>query len=414
MALRFDLYAAGVLAPGIGSLAELLALRRGAVLPTSAPLELPSPQALPAAERRRASQVVRLTLACAEQVLRTSPFPADALRMVFASDEGTGEVCQRMLEALATAQPVSALLFHNSVHNAPSGYLSIGWQNRQSATSVSLGCESFASGLLCAATEACGSGQPVLFVAYDPAMTEPMRSLLPVAHATATAWVIAASGTLPANGEAALASFELSLLPTALEPAALEPAAPPAWLPAAWHANSSAQGLVALALLDATQPQSSCEFRLGAQRLRIERLPGNGPLLDRSQIERRIPHAGAMCLLDAVRRWDATTIACEAGAPTAAHPLARSGIVPAIAAVEDAAQAAAVHGALLDAADTPRAGRLAKLIEVELPVAALDAGALTVHAELLSRVEAGCMYRFEVSDRRGCVARGRLLVAFQV
>ena len=417
MKLQFDLYAVGVLAPGIGSLADLLALRRGAVLPTSAPLELPSPSALPAAERRRASQVVRLTLACAEQVLRTSPFPTDALRMVFASDEGTGEVCQRMLEALATAQPVSALLFHNSVHNAPSGYLSISWRNRQSATSVSLGCESFASGLLCAATEACGSGQPVLFVAYDPAMTEPMRSLLPVAHATATAWVIASSGTLPANGEAALASFELSLVAAANEsaaiaPAAIEPAAP-AWLPAAWRANSSAQGLVALALLDATQPQSSCEFRLGAQRLRIERLPGNGPLLDRSQIERRIPHAGAMCLLDAVRRWDATTIACEAGAPTAAHPLARSGVVPAIAAVEYAAQAAAVHGALLDAADTPRSGRLAKLIEVELPVAALDAGALTVHAELLSRVEAGCMYRFEVCDQRGGVARGRLLVAFQ-
>ena len=412
MKLQFDLYAVGVLAPGIGSLADLLALRRGAVLPTSAPLELPSPSALPAAERRRASQVVRLTLACAEQVLRTSPFAADALRLVFASDEGTGEVCQGMLEALATAQPVSPLLFHNSVHNAPSGSLSIAWRNRQSATSVSLGCESFAAGLLCAVTEAATSGEPVLFVAYDPAMTEPMRSLLPVAHATATAWVIAA-GALPDNGQAALASFELSLAPAALEPAGLKPTPSPAWLPAAWHANSSAQGLIALALLDATQAESGCAFRLGEQWLRIDRRPGNASVLNRSQIERRIPHAGAMCLLDTVLRWDATTIACEAGAPSAAHPLARAGSVPAIAAVEYAAQAAAVHGALLDATATPRSGRLAKLIEVELPVAALDAGALAVHAELLARGDAGCMYRFEVTDPSGCVARGRLLVAFQ-
>jgi predicted hotdog family 3-hydroxylacyl-ACP dehydratase len=373
-------------------------------------LELPSPKALPANERRRASQVVRLTLACAEQVLQTSPFPVDQLRMVFASDEGTGEVCQQMLEALATTRLVSPLLFHNSVHNAPSGYLSIGYQNRQSAASVSLGQESFASGLLCAASEACSSGQPVLFLAYDPPMTEPMCSLLPVVQATATAWIIA-SGSEPASGQAALASFELSLHPTAT------PAdqALPAWLPAAWAANSSARGLVALALLGETQEHAACELRLGAQVLRIERVNGVAGMLTRSQIQSRIPHAGAMCLLDSVQRWDATTIICQAAAPTADHPLARAQGVPAVAAVEYAAQAAAVHGSLLDETDSPRDGMLAKLTEVELCAAGLDeaGGPLTIRAELLSRVASGCMYRFEVSDQRACVARGRLLVAFQ-
>lgn len=275
MALRFSLYAVGVLAPGIASVAELLALRRGAgtfATPSStAALELPSPPALPANERRRASQVVRLTLACAEQALRASPFAVDALRMVFASDEGTGEVCQQMLEALTMPQPgpmsVSPLLFHNSVHNAPSGYLSIGYRNRQSATSVSLGRESFASGLLCAASEARTSGQPVLFVAYDPAMTEPMRSLLPVVHPTASAWIIA-SGCEPANGQAELACFELSLVGAKPKP----PQSLPEWLPAEWAANSSALGLVALGLLDDTEPRGVCELSLGSQVLRIERV----------------------------------------------------------------------------------------------------------------------------------------------
>ena len=270
MVLPFDLYAAGVLAPGIGSLAELFALRRNGLAgaDASAALELPSPQALPANERRRASQVVRLTLACAEQALRTSPFPADALRMVFASDEGTGEVCQQILETLATTRQVSPLLFHNSVHNAPSGYFSIAYQNRQSATSVSLGQESFASGLLCAASEACVSGQPVLLLAYDPAMTEPLDSLLPVTWPTASAWIIG-SGLAPASGQAALASFELSLRPAIAPDPAL-----PAWLPAAWAANSSAQSLVVLSLLDDVQDRRACELRLGAQRLRIERVNG--------------------------------------------------------------------------------------------------------------------------------------------
>lgn len=265
MALQFNLYAAGVLAPGIGSLSELLALRRGARALADAPaLVLPSPAVLPANERRRASQVVRLTLACAEQALAASPFAADALRLVFVSDEGTGEVCQQMLEALAATRQVSPLLFHNSVHNAPSGYFSIGYQNRQSATSVSLGQQSFASGLLCAASEACTSGQPVLLVAYDPAMTTPLSELLPVTQAMANAWIIDAGA-----GRSALASFALSLHSATIE---IDPPLP-AWLPAAWGANSSAQGLVVLGLLDETQ-ESRCELRVGAQLLRIERVGG--------------------------------------------------------------------------------------------------------------------------------------------
>lgn len=270
MALRFNLHSVGVLAPGIGSLAELLALRSRGGASSHAALELPSPAALPANERRRASQAVRLTLACAEQALRDSPFAADTLRMVFASDEGTGEVCQQMLETLATTRQVSPLLFHNSVHNAPSGYFSIGYRNRQSATSVSLGAQSFASGLLCAASEASVTGQPVLLLAYDPAMTGPMNALLPVVQATATAWVIDANETT-AQSRSVLGSFELSLHAAAGDAGA----ALPAWLPATWAANSSVQSLTALAMLGDSETRT-CELRLGAQMLRIARVSG-GP-----------------------------------------------------------------------------------------------------------------------------------------
>jgi predicted hotdog family 3-hydroxylacyl-ACP dehydratase len=137
-------------------------------------------------------------------------------------------------------------------------------------------------------------------------------------------------------------------------------------------------------------------------------------MLTRAQIEVRIPHAGSMVLLDRLVRYDETRIVCEAAAPTPEHPLARAEGLPAVAAVEYAAQAAALHGALLDGNSEPRHGMLAKLSEVELIGGCLEAtsSALTVQAELLVRGALGCMYSFTVHDEQGWGARGRLLVAF--
>ena len=270
MRLRFVLYSAGVLAPNVSSLSELLTLFRTGEAGISRPQELPSPTVLPANERRHASQVVRLALACAEQAMRTSPYAPDQLRCVFASDEGTGEVCQQMLEALATTRQVSPLLFSNSVHNAPSGYFSIAYQNHQPAVSLSMGRESFVSGLLCAVSEAATSGQPVLFLAYDSPLPEPMRSLLPIEQATATAWIIGSSAKSKAThtsvrspAQTPLGTFEVSLHPADTR----SDYAPLSWLPLPWGANGSAQSFAVLALL--ADGHGSCEFALGAQRVSV-------------------------------------------------------------------------------------------------------------------------------------------------
>lgn len=137
-------------------------------------------------------------------------------------------------------------------------------------------------------------------------------------------------------------------------------------------------------------------------------------MLSRAQIEARIPHAGSMCLLDRVERWDETNIVCQAAAPTAGHPLATAQGVPVVAAIEYAAQAAALHGALLDGQSNARKGMLAKIADVELFAERLDdaSGDLSVQAELLVRSASGCIYSFKVHDANGCRARGRLLVAF--
>jgi predicted hotdog family 3-hydroxylacyl-ACP dehydratase len=135
---------------------------------------------------------------------------------------------------------------------------------------------------------------------------------------------------------------------------------------------------------------------------------------DRARIQQLVPHAGAMCLLDAVTHWDAAQITCSSAEPAASHPLARDGVVPAIAAAEYAAQATAVHGALLDDASRPRAGMLAKLMDVDLHSACFppDGGPVTVNAKLLSRSGGGCLYAFDVASLGRPIASGRLMVAF--
>lgn len=134
--------------------------------------------------------------------------------------------------------------------------------------------------------------------------------------------------------------------------------------------------------------------------------------LEREAIARLVPHAGAMCLIDEVSDWGPAAIRCSSAAPGPGHPLARQGRVPAIVAAEYAAQATAVHGALLEPADPPRAGLLATLMDVELAVATLPgSGTLSIRAELLGRSDAGCLYRFEVASAATPVASGRLLVA---
>lgn len=135
---------------------------------------------------------------------------------------------------------------------------------------------------------------------------------------------------------------------------------------------------------------------------------------DHPRIEQLVPHGGVMCLLDAVTQWDATRITCSSAGPGASHPLARDGVVPAIAAAEYAAQATAVHGALLDDARASRAGMLAKLMDVDLHSACFPTGAgpVTVNATLLGRLGNGCLYAFEVGGAGQVIASGRLMVAF--
>ncbi len=137
-------------------------------------------------------------------------------------------------------------------------------------------------------------------------------------------------------------------------------------------------------------------------------------MLDHAGIAARIPHQGAMCLLAAVVDWSETAISCRAVSHAdPANPLRADGRLGAAAGIEYAAQAMAVHGALLAAAgERPRRGYLASVRAVALHVDRLDdlPGELAITAERLSGDGNHILYRFAVAHAGRSLVEGRAAV----
>jgi predicted hotdog family 3-hydroxylacyl-ACP dehydratase len=128
-----------------------------------------------------------------------------------------------------------------------------------------------------------------------------------------------------------------------------------------------------------------------------------------------IPHQGPMCLLDAVLTCDERHIVCQAiGHRDTDHPLRTPLGLLAPVAIEYAAQAMALHGALNAKPGVQgRPGFLASARGVRLHVARLDdvPGALQVSVEHLAGDERQALYRFAVCDDAGrALVEGRATV----
>lgn len=141
-------------------------------------------------------------------------------------------------------------------------------------------------------------------------------------------------------------------------------------------------------------------------------------MLNREEIARRVPHQGAMCLLDRVSAWTPEHIECEATSHrSAANPLRAHGRLGIACGIEYAAQAMAVHGSLVAQAQpspssSPRAGYLASVRGVQLHARRLDdvEGALKVSARRLVGDGNTIVYSFEVASGQGPLLSGRATV----
>jgi predicted hotdog family 3-hydroxylacyl-ACP dehydratase len=127
--------------------------------------------------------------------------------------------------------------------------------------------------------------------------------------------------------------------------------------------------------------------------------------LNHERIAGLIPHQGTMCLLARLERWSDTSIDCSADSHRdAANPLRTVSGLLAPASVEYAAQAMALHGALVAKGDAdPAPGYLASIRDVTLHVARLDTveGDLFIHAERQAGSGNIVSYAFDVRDARG-------------
>jgi predicted hotdog family 3-hydroxylacyl-ACP dehydratase len=136
--------------------------------------------------------------------------------------------------------------------------------------------------------------------------------------------------------------------------------------------------------------------------------------LNHAWIAAHIPHQGRMCLLENVLEWNGQRIVCEALSHTdPMNPLRAADRLGAATGVEYAAQAMAVHGALVAPSDAaPTQGYLTSVRGLSLHVDRLDdlAGPLCVTAERMSGDSRLILYQFHIHHGERCLIEGRASV----
>ncbi|MGH8142207.1 MAG: beta-ketoacyl synthase chain length factor, partial [Steroidobacteraceae bacterium] len=116
----------GVLGPGLPGWDAAAAVLRASRSYQRTGTVIPALAVLQPAERRRAGRVVRMALTIGAEAIVHAGADASRLPSVFASSGGDGDNCHEICEALAGSERlISPTRFHNSVHNAASGYWSI-------------------------------------------------------------------------------------------------------------------------------------------------------------------------------------------------------------------------------------------------------------------------------------------------
>lgn len=196
MMLAARIEGVGLAGPGLAGWKEGREVLAGHVAYVAQPTTIPAPEALPAVERRRAGKCVRLGLAVGLEAAADAGRSARDLAAVFASSTGDGENLHAICEALASGDRlISPTRFHNSVHNAPSGYWGIATGSMQAADSLAAFDASFGAGLVEAAGRiASNPSTPVLLIAYDAPYPEPLYSKRPVPESFAVALVLSSPG----------------------------------------------------------------------------------------------------------------------------------------------------------------------------------------------------------------------------
>ena len=190
----------GLWTRGLRSWQDFLTGMGDGFVATAGEFAAPRPEAIPPRERRRAGLTINLAVEVMHQACEMGGADKAAIASVFASAMGDTEVTDYMCRKLATQEKLlSPTRFHNSVHNAASGYWSISAVNRQPSSFVGGFRESFACGLLEAAACALGEDVAVGLAAYDVANHAPFGDVLPISETLGLALLLLPGKKLPGN-----------------------------------------------------------------------------------------------------------------------------------------------------------------------------------------------------------------------
>jgi hypothetical protein len=191
MTITVYIDAIGAIGPGANSWPEWRAILQNDAAYQPVKTRLPVLNVLPSAERRRTGAGVKIALAAGLEALGMAGVEPSTVATVFSSSGGDGDNCHLICEALASADRlISPTRFHNSVHNAPSGYWGIASGAMLASTSIGAFDASFAAGLLEAGTQCFIDQRPVLLVAYDTPYPEPLNGSRPMSDQFAVALLI--------------------------------------------------------------------------------------------------------------------------------------------------------------------------------------------------------------------------------
>ena len=192
----------GVLGPGLAGWQASRSILAGSAAYQDAALLIPPNDLLPAAERRRTGLPVKIALAVGCEAIThaqrnaTQLVNISSLATVFASSAGDGENMHTIFETLANnGREVSPTRFHNSVHNAPSGYWSIATKSMAPSTSLACFDATFSAGLIEAATQALTGENSVALIAYDSPYPQPLHAARPISAAFGVALVLSGHKT---------------------------------------------------------------------------------------------------------------------------------------------------------------------------------------------------------------------------
>ena len=214
----------GVYGPGLADWTAAREALSGAAAYVRADNAAPASGLLPAAERRRATPSTRIALTAAQQALTHAGLDATDVPAVFGSSSGNPDIIHDICAMLAAGDyQISPTKFHNSVHNAASGYYSIAVASHRAVTSLCAFDGTAPASLLEAAVQAIAAQTPVLMVCYDLPYPFPLSEARPTIDAWALALVIAPREFEPAVARLTLTDrSDLEAIDTALTDVALE------------------------------------------------------------------------------------------------------------------------------------------------------------------------------------------------